>query len=146
MFGCTQHDSLMITIYRMFITGIIPTTALIYLNWGIHKADQTRKKHQRQSTSNNINNMGNTDLELSPLPPRAKQLPTTPPATATTSCVSHLSCSLPPALEESRMALILMFIVVTYMVTNTPRMILNFYEFLVSEQRQKDKHCHIHPR
>ena len=60
-------------------------------------------------------------------------------------CTS-LSCSLTPALEESRMALILMFIVVTYMVTNTPRMILNFYEFLVSEQRQKDKHCHIHPR
>ena len=60
--------------------------------------------------------------------------------------VTHLSCSLTPALEESRMALILMFIVVTYMVTNTPRMILNFYEFLVSEQRQKDKHCHIHPR
>ena len=130
----------------MFITGIIPVTALIYLNWGIHKADQTRKMHQRLSASNNINTAGNNDLELSKLPPRANQLPTTPPATATTSCVSHLSCSLTSALEESRMALILMFIVITYTVTNTPRMILNFYEFLVSEQRQKDKHCHIHPR
>ena len=92
IYVCAQHDSqvfqisCMITIYRMFITGIIPVTALIYLNWGIHKAVRTRKKHQRQSNANNNNNAGNNNLELSPLPPRANPLPPTPPATATTRC------------------------------------------------------------
>ena len=49
--------------------------------------------------------------------------------------------------EESRMALVLFSIIILYFITNTPRIILNFYEFFTIDtfRENKDNFCYLLP-
>ena len=73
-----------------------------------------------------------------------------PASVGTTTCHNRPAAvsGLTPAVDDTRMALILMFIVVTYMITNTPRMILNAYEFTINDfwQANRQNDCYMHPR